>query len=285
MSASQLQAVQRAGMLTRYSVFGPVTFVLADLPSGGTAGTGLDEACVTEHHGIVMSGAFSVHHADGRSETFEAGTAFYVAPGPPPHTFTCTSGTVVGGFAANAVDPPDVSSARLAELGFEVVDRPPLLEELPRTITLGGAINTFRRPGAIDVEGSVMGEWLFLRATFGAGSGHTSGWCDLPHWGIVLDGEIAIRYEGETELAASGDAYFAPPGHWFVSADGATIADYTPMAALTGGRISRWRRASVALVPSSSGAPAEEIPPPVASTRRAPGRTDPVVVGTELAPD
>jgi hypothetical protein len=271
-------------MLARYSVLGPVTFVLAELPSRGTAGTGLDEPCVAEHHGIVISGAFSVHHADGRSETHESGTAFYVAPGPPTHTFTCAPGTVVGGFAASAGDPMDTLSTRLAELRFEIVDRPHMPEAFPRTVTLGGAINPFR-PGAIEVEGTVMGEWLFLRATFGARSGYTSGWCDLPHWGIVLAGEVAILYEGDTELAAGGDAYFARPGHRFVSPDGATIADYTPMAALTGGRISRWHRASIAMVPASDGAPAKEAPPPAASTRRASGGPGRVVLGTERASD
>ena len=249
-------------MLARFSVFGPVTFVLADLPSGGTAGTGLDEPCVREHHGIVISGAFSVHDADGRSETFKTGTAFYVAPGSPPHTFSCAPETVVGGFAANDTDPPDVSPARLVALGFELVERPRLTSTPPGTVTLGGQVTPFRRPGAIDVDGAVMGRWLFMRATLGSRSGYTSGWCDVPHWGIVLDGEIAIEYEEETELAARGDAYFAPPGHRFVSPDGATIADFTPMAALNGARVSRWRRATVARAPSPGEPPAAVAPAP-----------------------
>ncbi|MEX1172377.1 MAG: hypothetical protein WEG56_07170 [Chloroflexota bacterium] len=60
-SPGELQAVHRAGMLTRYSLFGPVAFVLADLPTGGVAGTGLDQPCLTEHHGIVLRGSFTGH--------------------------------------------------------------------------------------------------------------------------------------------------------------------------------------------------------------------------------
>ena len=180
-SPADLQAVQRAGMPARSSVFGPVSFMLADLPSDGTAG---------------------------------------------------------------------------------LVEGPRLTETPPGTVTVGGRVAPFRRPGTIDVEGAVMGQWLFMRATLGSRSGYTSGWCDVPHWGIVLDGETAIEYEEETELAARGDPYFAPPGHRFVSPDGATIADYTPMAALDGARVSRWRRAAVARAPSPGEPPTAVAPAP-----------------------
>lgn len=260
-SPDELQAVQRAGMLTRYSVFGPVAFVLADLPAGGTGGTGLDEPCLTEHHGIVLSGTFAVHHADGRSESFDTGTAFYVPPGPPTHTFTCTPRTVVGGFAPMPDTPPDLSAEALRAQGYEIVQHPRVPAAPPRTVTLGGSVEPFRRPGAIDVEGSPMGPWVFMRAKFGPRSGYTSGWCDLPHWGVVLDGEVAIQYEGETELAARGDAYFALPGHRVVSPDGATIADYTPIAAIDPGRrVSRWRQATLARLPGHDDAPTEVVP-------------------------
>lgn len=270
-SPDELQAVQRAGMLTRFSVFGPVVFVLADLPAGGTTGTGLDEPCLTEHHGIVLNGSFIVRHADGRAETFDAGTAFYVPPGPPTHTFTCTPRTVVGGFAPMPETPPDLSPEALLAQGYEIVPRPAAPADPPRTVTLGGSVDPFRRPGAIDVEGSPMGPWLFMRARFGARSGYTSGWCDLPHWGIVLDGEIAITYDGVTELASRGDAYYAPPGHRFVSPDGATIADYTPISSIGSGRVSRWRHATIALIPGRDDAPTEVVPnsAPSSSTRPA----------------
>lgn len=236
----ELQAVHRAGALTRYAVFGPVAFVIVDLPATGIEGTGLDEPCLTEHHGIVTRGSFTVHHDDGRTERFDAGTAFYVPPGPPTHTFTSSTRSVVCGFAP----VPDAPAAvTLAEQGFEPVARPRPPVAPPTTVVLGGQVQPFRRAGAIDVEGSIMGPWLFMTARFGPRSGYTSGWCDLPHWGVVLDGEIAIGYDDHTELAARGDVFYSPPGHRFVSADGATIVDYTPLRDLRADRISAWRRA------------------------------------------
>jgi quercetin dioxygenase-like cupin family protein len=246
----ELQAVHRAGMLTRYALFGPVAFVAVDLPGGDLSGTGLEAPCLADHHGIVLRGSFGVRHADGRAEDFPAGTAFYIPPGPPSHTFTTAPRTVVCGFAP-VVEPVDDEASALAAAGFDVVGRPKRLVAPPRSVVLGGDVHPFRRTGAIDVDGSIMGAWLFMAAAFGPRSGYTSGWCDLPHWGIVLEGEVAISYDGTAELASKGDAYYAPPGHRFASADGATIADYTPLDAVGADRVSRWRRAVIDLALSN----------------------------------
>ena len=243
-SPRELQAVHRAGMLTRYSMFGPVVFVLADLPDGGVAGTGLDEPCLTEHHGIVLRGRFSVEHEDGRAEAFDEGTAFYVPAGPPTHTFTAAPGTVVGGFAPIA-PTTDVTDATLIARGYEIVQRPKLPVSPPATVTLAGTVRPFRRSGAIDVVGSVMGSWIFMRSTLGPRSGYSSGWCHVPHWGMVLDGEITISYEGEAELASRGDAFYVDGAHRVSSPDGATLIDYTPIEAIGSGPIARWRQAAV----------------------------------------
>jgi quercetin dioxygenase-like cupin family protein len=253
-SPADLQAVRRGGMLTRYALMGPAAFVLADLPTTGTAGTGLDEPCLTDHHGIVIRGTFSVHHANGRTEDFRAGDAFYVAPGPPTHIFTSSPRCVVGGFA-RLTEPLDTTASALEAQGYTVVAKPTLPAPPPAVVNLAGSVEPFRRPGAVDVEGSVMGDWLFMRSRFGPRSGYTSGWCDLPHWGLVLDGEIAVAFEGEAELAARGDAFYTPPGHRFTSPDGATIIDYTPIEDLGASRISAWRRAAIQLA---------AIPDPVA---------------------
>lgn len=266
-AAADLQAIHRAGSLIRYALFGPVAYVVVDLPPAGTAGTGLDEPCLTEHHGIVMRGSFEVLHEDGRTERFGAGTAFYVPPGPPTHTFASTSRTVVCGFAR--IDAQvDTSDEALSAAGFEVVPRPRPPIGPPGSVDLAGAVAPFRRSGAIEVSGSVMGDWLFMTASFGPRSGYASGWCDLTHWGLVLDGELAITYEGTTELASKGDAYFAPAGHRFATADGVTIADYTPMDGLTAQRVSRWRRTVLdGLLPGTTAADA-----PTASVAKATGR-------------
>lgn len=242
-SPSELQAVDRVGMLTRYAMLGPVAYVHVTLPADGTTGTGLDEPCLVEHHGLVSRGTFTVIHEDGRREDFGPGTAFYVPAGPPAHRFIATPKAVVGGFAPIAAEV-DTSDAALASMGFAPVRPSAAPAAPPRDVQLAGLVAPFRRRGSIDVEGSRMGDWVFMRTTFGPRSGYTSGWCDLPHWGIVLDGEIAIDYEDRTELAARGDVFFSPPGHRFVSPDGATFIDYTPIAALGTSRISTWRRAA-----------------------------------------
>ena len=241
---SELQAVQSAGMLTRYALLGPVAYVVVDLPDTGTAGTGLDRPCLTDHHGLVTRGTFTVHHEDGRSDDFHAGEAFYVAAGPPAHHFTSSGDCVVGGFAATQQEP-DTSPEALEALGLTVIARPttPILP--PTQIRLAGSVAPFRRKGSIDVEGSRMGDWVCLRAEFGPRSGFAGGWCDAPHWGMVLDGEITISYDQATELVSRGDVYYAPPGHRFSSPDGATVVDYTPIEHLSVQRLATWRKVAL----------------------------------------
>jgi quercetin dioxygenase-like cupin family protein len=253
-------------------LLGPTAFILMELPETGTAGTGLDQPCLTDHHGIVTKGTFSVHAADGSVTTFNEGEAFYVPPGPPEHTFSSSGGCVVSGFAPIS-EPPDTSTAALAAQGFEVVPDPGQPLPPPAMVSLAGAVTPFTRPGAISVEGSRMGAWLFMRSQFGPRSGFTSGICDVPHWGVVLDGEITISYATETELASRGDVFFAAPGHRFASPDGATVADYTPIADLGAGRIAAWRKAAIARMtedpfstsPSARAVVAEKLAEPMAA--------------------
>lgn len=244
-SPRELQAVRRAGMVTRYAMLGPVAYVLADLPPQGTAGTGLDEPCLIDHHGMVLRGTFRAHHEDGRTEAFEAGTVFYVPAGPPSHHFSWTTGSVVGGFAPVAPET-DVRAAALEAQGFEILRSVGTPPRPPASVTLAGAVAPFRRAGSIDVEGSVMGRWLFMRSIFGAQTGMSAGWCDLPHWGVVIAGEVAIHGRDSVELASEGDAFITEPGHRFEVPDGATVLDYTPLDALEGSaRIASWRRAAI----------------------------------------
>lgn len=265
-ATASLQAVRRGGMLARYHVFGPVVAVVADLPSEGTSGTGLDEPCLTEHHGMVLSGAFSVDYAEGQSETFETGTAFYVPVGPPTHTFRSAPGTVVAGFTPSREEQP-VDRAALEALGYSVIDQPAAHVGLPTTVVTAPSLQPFRKSGAIKVEAAEMGPWIFMRSAFGPRSGYTSGWCEVEHWGFVLDGEIAIQFEDSTDLVGRGDAFYAPAGHRFVSADGATIIDYTPNSAIGATRVSRWRRATL------DRRPPHDASTPALAAEGAPGST------------
>jgi quercetin dioxygenase-like cupin family protein len=100
-----------------------------------------------------------------------------------------------------------------------------------------------------------MGIWTCMRVTYGPLSGFASGWCDLPHWGQVLDGEIVVESEDELELLSPGDIYWCPPGppgHRFEVADSATVLDYTPTDALLGpGRRPGYRAAAAEILPTS----------------------------------
>lgn len=240
----ELQAIRGQGMLTRYALLGPAAFVIVEFGADGTVGTGLDQPCLTDHHAIVARGQFAVHHADGRSETFQVGDAFYVPHGPPTHTFSSSPDAVVSGFAPTPT-PPDTTDAALEARGFSVVEGPAVPLPPPTSVTLAGSVQPFRRTGAVDVEGSRMGDWLFMRSRLGPRSGYASGPCELSHWGLVLDGEILIASDGATELATRGDVYFAAGGHRITSPDGAAIVDYTPIADLAGRRAETWRRAAI----------------------------------------
>lgn len=38
--------------------------------------------------------------------------------------------------------------------------------------------------------------------------------CQCPHWGMVLEGSIHVRYaDGTTEVVRAGEVYHWPPGH------------------------------------------------------------------------
>jgi len=102
-------------MLARFGLLGPVGFVMVKLPETRTEGTGLDEACLTDHHGLVTRGWLAVHHADGRSETLAAGDASYVPEGPPTHTFSGSPRCHVQGSAVVPADT-DTSTEALRAL-------------------------------------------------------------------------------------------------------------------------------------------------------------------------
>lgn len=283
-SPSELQAVRRGGLLTRYAILDGVAFAHADLPAAGTAGTGLDEPCEQEHHAFVVRGAL-ILQTDSGDERFDAGTAFYV-PAGRRHTFASEGPTVVAGFTK--VEPDlDVSPPALRAQGFEIVRAapPPLI---PGTIEIADSARPVRRRGSIDVEAAEMGPWLFTRATFKAGSGYASVWCDLPHWGMVLDGVLALQTETGVELLAAGDAFSVPagpPGHRFEAPEPATLIDYTPIAALgTTGRIQSWRRATISRVlgPAAETSLVEPDREAIARTPRGLGAERPVRLGTRL---
>jgi len=52
--------------------------------------------------------------------------------------------------------------------------------------------------------------------------------CQCPHWGYVLKGTIAFRFDDREETYEAGDAYYVPPGHVPLVFDGAEILQFQP---------------------------------------------------------
>jgi hypothetical protein len=139
--------------------------------------------------------------------------------------------------------------------------------------------------GHIETETALMGDWLFRRSTFGAQSGYAEPWCDLPHWGLVLDGNVVNHWEDkELELWGPGDVFHCqggPPGHRMEVADRAVVVDYTPIESLDDPAARRAERTSLTYARSASKGSAKVPPQPEAATPSARSRlqTDGAPVG------
>jgi hypothetical protein len=56
--------------------------------------------------------------------------------------------------------------------------------------------------------------------------------CQCPHWGIVVSGQLLLRFSDHDEVYRAGDAFYAPPGHVPVAAAGTEVVDFSPTALL-----------------------------------------------------
>jgi hypothetical protein len=56
--------------------------------------------------------------------------------------------------------------------------------------------------------------------------------CQCPHWGVVMRGEMSLRYADGEETYRAGDAYVARPGHIPVVTAGTEIIEFSPTLAL-----------------------------------------------------
>jgi hypothetical protein len=56
--------------------------------------------------------------------------------------------------------------------------------------------------------------------------------CQCPHWGVVLSGEVRLRYAEGEETFTAGDAYLARPGHVPVVTAGTEVIEFSPTAEL-----------------------------------------------------
>jgi hypothetical protein len=238
----QLTSARRGGFTARYAPMGPVIFGISEI-SAGTHDATLEAWCDLPHWAVMRAGRLGVVVEGGDDQSFEVGEAFYV-PAAPKHRFRVDAGFVAAGFAPLPARPIDSQAAVAA--GFELlpvaeIEHDPL--ERVRIATL--PIERSLAEGQIEADSALMGSWVCSTVRFGPESGYVGTWCDLPHWGMVVAGSLAIESEASTELADAGDAFYieaGPPGHRFQVTDGATIFDYTPVEALAaGGRVAEWR--------------------------------------------
>ena len=240
----ELRAVRRGDLAIRYAPFGDVTFALVTLPSWGSRGTPLEDPCVEPHWGFVLHGSMALDRG-GKRRRLSAGTAFYVEGGEPAHRFVTRRRATIAGFVP--VDPL-AAERRLRERdAYEPVSgagAPPQMAGIT-VESVAGARRARARDGEIETDAGLMGPLLFTLASFGSTTGFTSGWCDLPHWGLLLRGGLTIEWEDDIEALGEGDVYCCPggpPGHRFEVADGAVVFDFTPLAAIAPDcRVEAWR--------------------------------------------
>ena len=269
-SPADLRAVRAGGVLTRYAVLGEAAFVLVELPPTGSAGTTIEEPCRKEHWGIVHRGELLLR---GRHErVFGPGTAFYVPPGRT-HRFAAASRAIVAGFTPVTTTIDDLP-AGLRALGVEAVRRAALPSVPPTEVRIAGARTRTGATDQVQTVSAVMGRWVFTRSQFGPIGGFGDGWCDLPHWGQVIDGTLLLRWEnGEIELLGAGDIFacqVGAGGHRIEVADAATMIDYTPIDAILDASLRRAPRTVAALrdvLPGIAGLDATTVPPATVSAR------------------
>ena len=234
---ADLRTIRQGGIVISFAMLETMAYVLAEIPASGSPGTSLEEPCVQAHWGFTIDGSLTVETADGRT-TIPPGRAFHVPEGGPEHRLSTPGPARIAGF--QPVEPGiDLSDANLAARGFELLSSGGAVKVVP-------AVPTRDVPdGRIAAETWPMPPFALTRFRMGSTSGYTSGWCDAAHWGLVIDGRIAIEWEDDVEIVAAGDVFHCPagpPGHRLEAADPATIVDLTPIEALTGGgRLADWR--------------------------------------------
>lgn len=237
---SDLRTIRQGGLVVRFAMLGSMAYVLAEIPDTGSSGSSIEQPCQKPHWGFVIEGDLTFVTA-ARRQTITAGRAFHVPAGGPEHWFETAGAALVAGF--EPVEPElDVSDRQLAAQGFE-----PVTDRDEGTGVVVPILETREIPaGQIETESWPMSGYVLTRVRMGERSGYTTGWCDAPHWGLVTAGRLAIEWEDDVEILASGDVFHCPagpPGHRLEAADPATIVDLTPVAALsTTGRLADWRR-------------------------------------------
>jgi quercetin dioxygenase-like cupin family protein len=244
-SPSEFHVARRDAVTIRYTLLGDIAYALADLPPSGTRGTFVEDWCAEPHWAIALSGDLELE-LDGERHVIGPGTAFHV-PFAVRHRFRSAGPARLAGFARIAPGMPPVESL-LSAAGFELLGG-----DAAGTAPAVGPVTVHRmkpeRPpatGEIVATSRRMGDLLFTRVRLGPKSGYTSEPCDVPHWGLVTAGSLAIDTEPAAEVVTSGEVFYVPPGppgHRLQAADPAVIVDLSPIEAIERSeRIADWRR-------------------------------------------
>lgn len=248
----ELTRTQRGPLLMRSATLDDAAFVFVETPDTGTPGTSLEEFCDQPHWAVVLRGPLTLELGRERIELLP-GSAFHVPAGRPAHRIFADRRILIAGFVPLRREPdgetaghhttsdrPGVDLGLLTANGLATEDQGRVSVVAPATRS--------REPladGEIAADSVLMGRWIFTAARFQRNTGYTRSWCDLPHYGLVLDGAIALEGEDEVEVAERGDVYACaagPPGHRIEVTDTASIVDFTPLdTTLEARRVSDWR--------------------------------------------
>jgi hypothetical protein len=96
------------------------------------------------------------------------------------------------------------------------------------------------RVDAIETRGVDWGGQLVRHLDLPAGTDFTplfeglpGGLCQCPHWGVILEGSITLRFaDGTEETSHAGDAYHWPAGHTGWTDEGVVFYEVSPAAEL-----------------------------------------------------
>lgn len=250
------RAVRRDGVLLQYAMLVDVAWVIADFPSTGSRGTFAEDDCDRPHWGFAVDGDTAIVVGETR-QTVPPGSAFHIPAGLPHRIVVDGTARLAGFERVPESGPADENAIR--EAGFEIVK--------PRqdaSIAIARA-KPERPPDDGEILGTTrrMGDLLFTRARLGRKAGYTSSQCDVPHWGLVVSGSLAIEGEDSIEVVTAGDVFACPagpPGHRLQAADPAVIVDFTPVEALEKAtRVAEWRRPAAVRALRTSPPPRVEV--------------------------
>ena len=99
-----------------------------------------------------------------------------------------------------------------------------------------GEIPLEMKAGDIETRGVEWGDQLVRHIDLPAGvdftplfKGLPGDLCQCPHWGVVLEGSITLRFaDGTEEVVRAGDAYYWPAGHTGWTDEGVVFYEVSP---------------------------------------------------------